>query len=468
MNYIIAASTSSVGWGGSSRRGAFIVYFLALAVVALISIASYPGFMSFDSVEALRQARQGVEGSQYPPFGSYVWRIFDWVWPGPTLMQIFQNGVLLLSFAWILNNIGWPVLVRLVVLALFSAVPALLGTMLVVWKDVAVAAFYMLSLAVAFEISCSKSYRRKRWLTAAAVLSLFCGMAYRFNAASGALPILIYIFLLNKDGAAGVRGGVKIGIKAFAALLIMFSVVWIINSFRFPEFTRLEKNTNMTSIMRYDLVGISVYSGVSFIDDKFGNPVDINYLKKMYDARHLNITSHNDVEGRVAEKMDGLFKRWMDAILRNPIAYLRHRFAVFSEYIGLHGHEVFYVTHPNVDENKLGVSHTPNRLTPVLVNYVVSFKQNILDRAWVYYLIGVMALILTLASRRSIPYRTEATVALASALLYLAPMFFITPAGDLRYNFWSIGGTLVSLIFVLAGLIKYRRKSNTSSTKSTA
>ena len=121
-----------------------IVLTFALAIALLFSAASYPGFMSFDSVEALRQAREGIEGSQYPPFGSYVWRILDWIWPGPTLMQFFQNCTLLMSFAWILNNIGWPWFLRLVILTLFALMPPIAGTMLVVWKDIAVAAFYML------------------------------------------------------------------------------------------------------------------------------------------------------------------------------------------------------------------------------------------------------------------------------------------------------------------------------------
>ncbi|MDM0008850.1 hypothetical protein QTI51_28820 [Variovorax sp. J22G73] len=464
MNYTTLASTAVMGRERSFRSGSFVVYIFALAVVALVSVASYPGFMSFDSVEALRQAREGVQGSQYPPFGSYVWRIFDWIWPGPTLMQIFQNGTLLLSFGWILNNIGWPIFVRLIVLALFSALPALLGTMLVVWKDVAVAAFYMLSLALAFEISSSS--RRKKWLTAAAVFFLFCGMAYRFNAASGALPIMIYIFFVNRGGASAKEGLLIISAKAFAALLLLFSLVWVVNSFRFPEFTRLEKNTNMASIMRYDLVGISVYSGVSFVDDKSGNPVDPKYLEKIYDARHLNITSHNDSEGRIADEVDNLFGRWIAAISKNPVAYLKHRFAVFSEYIGLHNREIFYVTHPNVDENKLGVSQTPNRLTPVLVNYVVSFKQSLLDRAWIYYLAGMLALLSAFVRGPAMRYRVEAAVALGSALLYLAPMYFITPAGDLRYNFWSISGALVCLVFVFAGHFAYRRDKNVSSPSS--
>lgn len=441
----------------SEKIGSRFVLLFALAVTVLFSVASYPGFMSFDSVEALRQAREGVEGSQYPPFGSYVWRIFDWIWPGPTLMQLFQNGTLLLSFAWILNNIGWPWFVRLVLLAGFASLPPLAGTMLVVWKDVAVAAFYMLSFALMFSASKLTFGPKRSGFLVAAVFFLFCGMAYRFNAASGALAILVYALLLRKDGPGVQAPFLKTCFFGFAGLLVLFLLVWVVNSFRFPEFARLEKNTNMMSIMRHDLVGISAFSGKSFLNDNSGVPVAPEYLKKIYDARHLNITSSNDVEKRIASDVSGLTRQWVTAILENPKAYLRHRFAVFSEYVGFHAHEVFYVTHPNVDQNKFGIVQLPNRLTTIFVNYVVSFKQSAVDRAWIYYLAGM--LILTSAFvQKSFRYRTEAAVALGSALLYLAPMYFITPAGDLRYNFWSLCGTLVSIVFVVAGYVDKLQK----------
>lgn len=443
---------SSVAVKISTGFGSGVVLLFALVLAALFTVASYPGFMSFDSVEALRQAREGIEGSQYPPFGSYVWRVFDWIWPGPTLMQLFQNCTLLLSFAWILNNIGWPWLVRLLLLAAFAAFPPLAGTMLVVWKDVAVAAFYMLSFALMFSASRQEIGAKRGWFLAASVFFLFCGMAYRFNAASGALSILVYAIGLRQCNHGREIKFFRSLIFGFAGLLVLFSMVWLINSFRFPEFTRLEKNTNMMSIMRHDLVGISAFSGKSFLRENSGIPVAPEYLKKIYDARHLNITSANDTEKRISHDVSGLTRQWMAAIAEYPTAYIKHRFSVFSEYVGFHDHEIFYVTHPNVDQNKFGIVQSPNRLTPVFVNYVVSFDRSTVDRAWIYYLFGLLALASTFL-QKGFRYRTEAAVALSSALLYLAPMFFITPAGDLRYNFWSLCGTLVSIVFVVAGYL---------------
>ena len=306
-----------------------------------------------------------------------------------------------------------------------------------------------------FDASKRKTGSKKFGLLFASILFIFCGMAYRFNAASGAYAILIYFFCSRGfyEGADGIRV-VRSFCLAMLAVIILFIFVWIINSFSFPKFIKLEKNTNMMSVMRYDLVGISAMSGVSFLNDVSGHPIEVQYLKQIYDPRHLNITSNNDAEARIATDVGGLTQRWLNAVKDQPLAYLRHRLAVFSELIGLHKHEIFYVTHPNVDKNKFGIIQSPNVLTDIFVHYVVSFKESDLDRAWMYYLFGMFALVSTIF-RKENRYRLEASVALGSAFLYILPMYFIAPAADLRYNFWSLCATLISVLFIAAGHIRF-------------
>ena len=443
---------SAAGFGRLGRRWPGLI--AAMAITVLFTAASYPGFMSFDSVEALRQARGSVDGSQYPPFGSYIWRVLDWVWPGPTLMQLVQNGLLLCSFVLVLQTLRWPVFAQIAALVLFALVPPLTGTMLVVWKDVAVAAFYLAGFAVLF-FARQRDANRRAGLILIAIFLVFCGMAYRFNAASGAFPLIAYAIWLMRPSDTSARDFAVASLLGFALLLVLFAGVWTVNSYRFPAFERLARNTNMDSIMRFDLVGISKFSGESMIIGEGGSPVDVAYLGKIYDPRHLNLTSMNDSEKRLPVDAAEIAGAWRRAIAAHPWAYLKHRGEVFREYIGLHRHEVFYVTHPAVDKNELGVEHTPNALTKQAIAYVWQFRQSLVDRAWVYYAAGFSALALLFASRVK-RYRAEAAVLLSSGLLYLAPMYLITPAGDLRYNFWSIWGSLLCIVFALSALMSGR------------
>jgi hypothetical protein len=432
-------------------NGRLPAFAAALAITALFTVASFPGFMSFDSVEALRQARGSVEGSQYPPFGSYVWRVLDWIWPGPTLMQLAQNGLLLGSFALIIQTLRWPVLLQIAALVWFALVPPFTGTMLVVWKDVAVAAFFLSGFAVLFWAQ-ERSLQHRRGTTLLAISLVFCGMAYRFNAASGAVPIVVYATWLSQEDDVRQLSWIRAIVRGGALTLALFAGVWGINSYRFPTLDRLERNTNMDSIMRFDLVGISAFSGQSSINDAKGNPVEVGYLRRMYDPRHLNITSGNDSEKRLPANISDMTSIWAKAIVRHPGAYLRHRGEVFREYIGLHCHEVFYVTHPSVDKNTLGVEHTPNALTAEAIKYVWQFRGSVIDRPWVYYAVALFAFAL-MHLTKIVRYRVEAGIILSSGLCYLAPMYFIAPAADLRYNFWSIWAALLCIAFAVSGLL---------------
>lgn len=98
----------SVAAHDRSRPGLILPLALAISSASAILLAVYPGFMSYDSLRALRDARGSVGGGTYPPFVSYVWRVFDWIWPGPALMRrkalaraaaiaVYASGVLYLS-----------------------------------------------------------------------------------------------------------------------------------------------------------------------------------------------------------------------------------------------------------------------------------------------------------------------------------------------------------------------------------
>ena len=101
-----------------------------------------------------------------------MWRVFDFIWPGPALMLFVQNFVLVLSFALILRALGYPGIIIVAGVATFCFAPPLLGPMLVVWKDVAVSA--CLGAAVACFLAAEQANRRRSSVAiAGGILMLF-------------------------------------------------------------------------------------------------------------------------------------------------------------------------------------------------------------------------------------------------------------------------------------------------------
>lgn len=428
---------------------ACVPYAVALLACVFISAASYPGFMSFDSLETLREARGQVVGGPYPPFGAYVWRVLDMAWPGPTLMQFAQNALLMLAFAHIGRKIRLPLPAQIVAICLFALLPPILGIMLVVWKDVAVAG----CLLAAFALTLSLRRRAHRGYSCAAVLVLlFAGMAYRYNAASAVVPLAAYLLYQLVDW----RGGefhrlAKAAVAGTLLTVAMFGVVSFFNSHRFPTMERLQPNRNMSNIQADDLIGISVHAPVSVLPDGHGGYVPLAYLRKIYSPVHVNRTVANDRKHLLQNGIPDAQSRWLDAIRRYPMAYLRHRSDAFGELVAFNDRPVFYPTHPLVEPNEYGITHAPTQLGNSVVDYVRTAADGNASRPWIYYDASLLLVALLFAFRAR-EYRLEAIVVSSSGILYLLPLYLLTPGADLRYNFWSICAALVAAMLSLASI----------------
>ena len=412
----------------------------ALVAAGVILAAVYPGFMSYDSVRALHEARTGVLGGSYPPFVSYVWRVFDFIWPGPALMLFVQNFVLVLSFALIMRSLGYPGIFIVAGVAAFCYAPPLLGPMLVVWKDVAVSA--CLGAAVALLLAAEQANpRRSTMAIAAGILMLFFGAAYRLNAIAAVLPLVLWVaWREGFYGTTRVRS-IGVGMAVFAGIALAVSIV---NRYRFPEFTPLAPNNFFETVMVFDLAGMSAVSGRNLmpVTGQASPPADAAaYLRQIYDPRNINIVAANDIEGRLKlyENMPApvLHAAFFDAVRREPGAYVEHRSAVFRELIGLVDGATVMSTHPAVDDNEEGVTLRPTVLTADFINYILDTRATTFGKPWFYYVLGTVALAISIFRRRSVSCGVAVAV-YSSGGLYLLSFFFITPAADVRYNHWSI------------------------------
>lgn len=432
-----------------------VLYAVALGMCVLITAASFPGFMSYDSLEALRQAREGVVGGPYPPFGAYVWRVFDSIWPGPTLMQFAQNILLAGSFAYIVGKARLPLAIGVLSVIFFLLLPPVFGIMLVVWKDVAVAASLLAAFAFLMRADQRTAGRKAACIAASALL--FSGMAFRYNAGSAVLPLATYLaWTLIREG--GVRQRVVKAVATGTALtFVLFGIVQFVNSHRFPTMAPLQASENLSYTQNYDLIGISAHAPESVVPDGAGSYVPVAYLRKIYDPVHINKTTDNDVQHLVHPVPD-VSERWRDAIRKYPRAYFQHRSDVFGELLDYHDRPVYYPTHPSVDPNPYGYTYVPSALSGLAVRFVSKAANGWISRPWIYLSGGGLIVVLMYLFRLR-AYRLEALTVYTSGLLYVLPMYFITPAADLRYSFWAICACVVAMVLSLASVFEQVRQS---------
>ncbi len=406
--------------------------------------------MSYDSLHALREARTAVQGGPYPPFVSYVWRVVDALWPGPTLMLAVQNFLLIAAVGSLCRSFGYRTFGTLVGMTFFVTMPAILGPMLVVWKDVAVSACFSAACALLGVAQRATTAKGRRAALSAAVAAIFGGMAYRFNAVAGALPLLIWWVAVMRHQATPVRRAFVVWTTGGAALTaVLFAGVTLINSYALPGLRPLVPNPSFNAVRVYDLLGMSAIERRSVVPSTVlpGDPDLLGeYAARIYSPAHVNRAMDADRDGVYRSLLSGDPKlisiAWREAVASHPRAYLTHRWLGFEVLIGLHSGEVFYPTHPGVDPNEFGIVHVPSRVTAHLLDYMRESCQEIscttfLCRPWVWYLAGGVATLFCVLLG-SEPVRRATMAIFMSGAAYLAPQFFIDPAADLRYNHWAI------------------------------
>lgn len=446
-----------VGDERQSNSGAGL-YVVALLLTVTLTLAVYPGFMSYDSFHALREARGSVRGGSYPPFVSYVWRMVEFISPSPALMMLLQNGLLLLALAHIARCLRLGMTRALILLFAVAFFPPLLGSMLVIWKDVAVGASFAVSLALAIHAAVTPRRRTRAILVFVGCCFVFFGMAYRFNAASAAPPLVLYLMWVLQEAEHRVstpRALFRVAAVSSVVFLCMAAAVFLVNNFRIPSLERLAPNTGFHALKAYDLIGISRFSGVNLLPPA----AQVNTqetINSVYDPRHLNITLADTSKINSAGLLlsPDIKDRWTVAVFSYPLAYLKHRLAVTRELIGFGTAQQFYPTHPMVDKNEYGIVQEPTDVTRGLSRYVTAGSDRLLFRPWMIYVLALASVIavqfIARGSRLYLPLLTL----FSSSLLYFLPMLVIMPAADLRYNFWALLGALLVIIVSAFALLE--------------
>ena len=155
-------------------------------------------------------------------------------------------------------------------------------------------------------------------------------------------------------------------------------------------------------------------------------------------------------EPHIIERIEGA---WLRAILAEPGAYLAHRTTLFfaglgigagppdqHQFMGPPTGRTFHYRGPNVFE-------WPH--ARALVAFFFSIRSTLLFRPWLYLVIGLIGV--AVAWRRPNRHRFEITLLVVSSALYIAPLFIIGVASEVRYMWWPILAAMLQLVLALDG-----------------
>ena len=439
----------------------------ALAALFTLSVCviSWPGFMSFDSMYALRQARTGIETGGYPPMVSYLWALCEKVVPGQGGMFVLQNALVFLGVAALGRALGAGELRIFFAMLVIALVPATLGPMLVVWKDVVFGGL----MALAYALTLRYLEGRRRATLAAAVLLLAVASSFRLNGVAAAAPAVAAIAWTicgasvpwSSPGASRIAAQVGAqrllaGSLVFVLLLGgIFGFVFLTATWRLPDLKRIQMATGNAGTQVHDLIGMSVCTGRNLLPPGlYSGEMTPERLRELYHPEHSQLSLGSPPlleDSALAANAQLVETLAATARVEHPSCYLRHRARMFLYTMGANAGSVFYLTQPDVFPGEAGTQMVPTTLTRRTVDYLLSYDSSWFARSFCLALLAVGALAVGIrGDHRSRAWK--ALLPMAGACTYLIGSFFVLPGADARYNFWANLVFIVTFCSVLPGI----------------
>jgi hypothetical protein len=271
------------------------------------------------------------------------------------------------------------------------------------------------------------------------------GGAFRLNSFPALLPLIVAVATLallwqpNSKPRLSARSLLRVlGLTTILASATLAFIVLSL-SFRLPDLKPLPRTFSAEFSQVFDLLGISACAERVLIPNELlRRPMSADDVRRLYDPRHVQLSFDMANTGNPAllqptfRSGEQIQNAWWGAIRGYPGCYLLHRIRVLMYLIGANRGDVFYVTHPGIDQNDLGITMTPTRLTSRVLHIVTGGRP--LARLWIFMLTATLATIWLY--RKNIASFWWAAMLMTSGLLYLAGNVFVLPAADARYQHW--------------------------------
>jgi hypothetical protein len=426
-------------------KGVSVTMAAMLAAGFALSLAAfYPGYMSIDAAWVYK-ANLNDLGDWQSPVMTVLWRVVDPIAPGSLsmlllMLALYWGGFGLVAFT-AARHAGW-LGVATMVLAFTPSAFFFAG---LIWRDILFADVWLFAAALTYATASRPA--AIRWpAQTIAMLLVGLGVLLRPNAIVAA-PLL----------AAYVMWPAAFHWKRVALILIPGIVAGyaLIHTVYYSTLNA-ERLYPLHSVFVFDLGGITYYSGENRFPVEFTPAQTAMLTGQCYNPDRWDYYWHippcDFVMQRLERKDDRIFgtprlvDAWLNAVLSNPLAYLKHRATFMGRFLS---RDVLLI--PVLDLNE--PSRRVHATNPLFTGMIA--VQNELQPIWLLSL-GFWLAIAILVCALAWPLRTRPEGAFAlgvtgSGIVYVLSFLPFGVAADFRYGYWCVLASLVGAIAVLAG-----------------
>jgi hypothetical protein len=411
---------------------------LYLAVCALIAAGYaltlsifYPGIMTYDAKFVYEDIAKGVLGDWQSPAMTVLWRMIDPVAPGAASMFLLIATSYWLGFgllAWALARRFTRLAVLLPLLALLPPAFVFVG---VIWRDVLFATVWLLAAATAFAVAERDAWLRVPARALALALCAF-GVLLRPNALIAAPVLAAYIAWPMQTSLK------RIAILFVPAMAGLFALVQVV----YYGALGATRQHPLQSLMVFDLGGISHFAKQNQFPVSWSEPESALLLNGCYRPTQWDIywrLEPCEFVMRKIEREEKLFgtpaitAAWGRAIMRQPVAYLRHRAAFMWNFLGGDNLTMWVADVERPTQNVFA----DRPAFVALVSLHDRLKPTPLFRAGSWLLVCLIACGFAWR-RRETPEGAFVLGVSGSAAVYVLSFLAVGVASDFRYAYWAV------------------------------
>jgi hypothetical protein len=407
-----------------------VVAGLIVAGFALTVWIFYPGVMNHDSRYVLGYVRDWTFGDWQSPVMTVLWALVDPLDPGPGSMFLLIASVYWLAFAILASTLARQSLWRALVLILLALSPPAFFFVGMIWRDVLLAALWLLAAALVFAVA-GRTAKVRVPVQAIAIALLALGVLLRPNALLAA-PILA-TFLLWPTRFSWKRAAI-VFVPGAVACFVLVQVIY----YGVLDATRQHA---LHSVLVFDLGGITHFSKqnqfpgawtpeeTALITERCYQPVEWN---SYWAFEPCDFVMHRLEAARIFGTPE-LVAAWWRAVVNHPAAYLRHRAAFMWTFLAEPNQTIW--TQDLEDSEKTVFPGRPAFAAVRAVNDVLIATPVFRAGTWllVCVVVGVAGW-----RRRDTAAGAFALGTCGSAAAYLLAFVAVGVASDFRYAYWAV------------------------------
>jgi hypothetical protein len=429
--------------GSETQRARLLIAAMCAAGFALTLWVFWPGIETFDAHYIYMDMVKGFYGDWQSPVMIVLWRLIDPIAPGLGSLLLLTAALYWLAFAVIALTIARRSFWLGVLLPLLALSPPAFIFIGIIWRDVLFSVFWLVAAALVFATTdCGKRRRIAAQVLTLALLAL--GFLLRPNALAAAPILAAYIIWPS-------RFRLKRAVILYVpAALALFGLVQVI----YYGALGATRQHPLHSIMVFDLGGIShfakdnVFPG-AWTADESKLITGGCYKPLAWDVYWTQEPCLFVMEKLEAQKLfasPALTDAWQSALLKHPVAYLKHRATFFWTMLAGSNNLTMWIRDLE-DADKIAFANKPRLMA--LKSIHDSLLPTPVFRAGTWLLLNISVCLLAWR-RRDTPSGAFALGICGSAVVYLATFFTVGVATDFRYAYWAVLAGLCGAVTLAA------------------